>query len=134
MEQVIELKNVEIHEYCTLNTNSGKLEFYTKKRIPGFTGHYFKNNNTFFALYPTKNGPMIFYQNKEYQINKALSIIQKVDGKDRIFILSDYNIEIHYVESHYLNWDVWSTEDDVDLFSKITHHYQEDSFYKRYTL
>ncbi len=135
MKTIVELSNWEIHSFCALNIVTGEKEFYKDKVHKGcFTGFYFSNENTFFALYPTENGPRIFFENKEYVINKNLSmkIVQK--NKDRKFLLKDYNIEIDYKESKYLDFDVWSMEMDVDLFYKLEQSYLDNKFYEDYTI
>jgi hypothetical protein len=125
---------VEINEYCMLNITKNNKEFYEKPRQKGFTGLYFKDDSIFFGLYPTKSGPMIYFEKKEYPISKKLNITLQKNNKDRKFKIVDYEIEIDYIESIYLNWDTWSEEEDVDLFYMIEHNYKLDSFYERFTL
>lgn len=134
INSIIELSNVEIHEYCLLNLDTGDLTFTKTSRTPGFTGLYFKDDNNFFAIYPSKNGPMIYFKGKEYGINKDLSISLFKQGKSRKFKISDYDIEIDYMESPYIGFDSWSDEIDVDLFFMIEQRYKDESFYERYTL
>lgn len=75
LNKIIELTNLEIFEYCTLNRLTGEANFFkSEKKSPGFTGLYFRNDETFYAIYPTEKGPIIFYNNKEYDINGDLSI------------------------------------------------------------
>jgi hypothetical protein len=134
MGKTLELKNLEIGECCTLEVKTEKLVFYKgNKKIPGFTGLYFRNDDHFFAIYPTKNGPIAFFEGKEFPITKELHISLQKDGKSRKFIIEDYNIEINYTESPYIGFDCWSDEIDVDLFYGITKSYQDDTFYKKYT-
>ncbi len=135
MKTIIELSNCEIHSFCALNILTGEKEFYKGKVYKGsFTGFYFHDENTFFALYPTEKGPKIFFENKEYEVNKNLLIEIVRKNKDRKFILKDYNIKIKYKESKYLDFDVWSEEMDVDLFYKLEQSYLDDSFYEGYTI
>lgn len=132
-EKLIELSNVEIFEYCILNIDSGKKSFYKEKqRIPLYTGAYFKDEKTFFALYPTKSGPMIYYKGKEYPIKKRLHITLHKKDKWRRFHIWEYGIHIKYCTSRYIGLDVWSTEMDVDLFYLIQQSYKTDSFYENY--
>jgi hypothetical protein len=133
MNKSIELKNIEIKEFCLLNTVTGKIKFSTEKSIPGFTGLYYKDDVNFFALYPTPMGPYIYYLGKEYEINKDLSISVIKETKRRKFIIRDYDIQIEYKESQYIGVDIWSEEIDVDLFFMIEQRYQEDEFYDQYT-
>ena len=66
---VVELSNIEIHEHCMLNRITGEREYNNeKKQMPYFTGLYFEEENVFFALYPTENGPIMYYEGKEYPI------------------------------------------------------------------
>ena len=48
MDNVYELVNVEIHEYCALNVESGEKSFSKRKSNPCVTGLYFKNEIIFF--------------------------------------------------------------------------------------
>lgn len=135
MRNKIELKNYQIYEFCSLNRKTGETDFYKgKKKVPGFTGLYFKDERSFFAIYPTKLGPQIYYKGKEYHINKDLSIsLQKNDDK-RKFYINNYNIEINYIQSPYIGFDALSDEIDVDLFYMIEQRYRDDEFYDQYTL
>ena len=136
MDKILELTNLEIPaECCTLDIKTGTQTFYRgNKKIPGFTGLYFRNDSHFFAIYPTQTGPIVFFKGKEYEINKDLSVSLFKDGKNRTFIIPDYNIRIDYTESPYIGFDEWSDEIDVDLFFMIEQSYKEQSFYDRYTL
>lgn len=50
---------------------------------------------------------------------------------DKIIWIS--NIE-KYRTSPYIGFDVWSDEEDVDLFYQIEQSYQNDDYYKRFTI
>ena len=135
MHNTQELTNLEMPiECCTLEAETGKLTFYKgNKKTQDFTGLYFKDDNSFFAIYPSVNGPLIFFNGKEFAINKNLSITLSKQDKIRIFKINDYGIEIHYLKSPYIGFDSWSDEIDVDLFCMIEQKYKEQSFYERYT-
>ena len=87
MDNVYELANVEIHEYCALNVESGEKSFSKKKSNPCFTGLYFKNGTTFLGLYRSSSGPKIYYDGKEYPVCKDLSISLTKVGKHRKFCI-----------------------------------------------
>jgi hypothetical protein len=133
---LVELANTEkFNEYCLLNTETGETTFSNISHVPGFTGLYFKDSITFFAIYPSKNGPLVFFNGKEYEINKTLSIdLLKKNDKIRTFTINDYNIGITYLTSPYIGFDSWSDEIDVDLFYMIEQSYREQKFYEKYTL
>jgi hypothetical protein len=133
-KEIVEVKNVEIYEYCLLNRKTGKKEFLDHSTEKGFKGSYFKDENNFFAIYPTNSGPMIYFDKREYPVSKKLNMSLQKNGKNRKFNILDYKIEINYIESIYLNWDVWSEEEDVDLFYMIEQNYKKDSFYERFIL
>ena len=133
MERKIELKNIEIGEYCMLNILTGGKLFYKQSYIKEFTGLYFKDEKTFFALYPTENGPIMYYGDKEYQLRKDLHIKLKKMGDWREFHIEEYDIRIKYHSSPYIGFDVWSEEEDVDLFYQIEQSYKNDEYYKKYT-
>lgn len=133
-DTVIELSNIEIHEHCMLNKRTGEREYNKgKKQIPHFTGLYFKAENIFFALYPTENGPIMYYEGKEYPLKKDLHICLSKTEKLREFRIEEYNICIKYRTSLYIGFDVWSDEEDVDLFYQIEQSYKNDEYYKKYT-
>lgn len=133
-DTVIELSNIEIHEHCMLNKRTGEREYNKgKKQMPYFTGLYFKAENTFFALYPTENGPIMYYEGKEYPLKKDLHICLTKTEKSREFRIEEYNICIKYRTSPYIGFDVWSNEEDVDLFYQIEQSYKNDEYYKKFT-
>ena len=129
--RIVELSNIEIHEHCILNIKTGEIE-YNKNIIPYHKGSYFKDEKTFFALYPTESGPMMFYKKKEYPLKKNLHISLKKKDKWRRFHIWEYGIHIKYRTSRYIGFDVWSTEMDVDLFYRIEQSYKTDEFYEKY--
>lgn len=129
----MELSNYEIAEYCELNIQTGKKRLSKTKKVPGFTGLYYKNDFCFFAIYPTKYGPEIYYHGKQYVIKKDLAISLSKNGKRRQFTIIEYGIVINYTESPYIGLDVWSDEIDVDLFYMIVQSYKSNSFYEKYT-
>ena len=133
MKRQIELKNIEIGEYCMLDIFTGDKTFYDKPSIKEFTGLYFKDISTFFALYPTPNGPMMYYERKEYPLKKELHISVTRMEDLREFCIEEYNIHIKYHASKYIGFDAWSEEEDVDLFYQIEQAYQKDEYYKKFT-
>lgn len=90
------------------------------------------DERTFFAIYPTEKGPIMYYEGNEYALNKKLHITLKKNGKNRTFRIDEYNIRIDYFESPYIGMDVWSDEEDVDLFYQIAKFYRDDEYYKKY--
>lgn len=133
-KSIIELSNIEIHEHCMLNIRTGEKEYNKgKKKISHFTGMYFKDKDTFFALYPTENGPIMYYEGKEYPLNKDLHIGLIKTENSREFSIQEYNICIKYRSSPYVGFDVWSNEEDVDLFYQIEQSYKKEEYYKKFT-
>lgn len=134
-KNIIELSNIEIYEHCMLNISTGEKEYSKdKKKIPYFTGLYFKDSDTFFALYPTQNGPMMYYQGKEYPLKNDLHIHLTKMETSREFCIEEYNICIQYHSSPYIGFDIWSDEEDVDLFYQIEKSYKKEEYYKKFTL
>ena len=133
-ENVLELFHIEIYERCLLNIKTGEKKFDKGKwQVPYFQGLYFRDEDTFFALYPTENGPMMYYEGREYPLKKDLHIrLTKMD-KLRKFCIDEYHICIQYHTSPYIGFDVWSEEEDVDLFYQIEQSYKNDDYYKKYT-
>ena len=54
-------------------------------------------------------------------------------GDWREFHIEEYDIRIRYRTSSYIGFDVWSEEEDVDLFYQIEQSYKNDEYYKKYT-
>lgn len=130
----VELMNVEIYRCCKLDLFTGDKKYCDpSKKTKGFTGLYFEDDNTFFAIYPAKDGPIMYYDGKEYPLNKDLHIKVVKQGKLREFFIEEYDIDIKYHTSKYLDFDVWSTEMDVDLFYQIEQSYKDDEYYKKFT-
>ena len=134
MDKFVELANVEINEYCLLNITKNSKEFYKEPKQKGFTGLFFKDSNTFLGLYPTLSGPRIYFRGKEYAITPEVDIELMKSEKNRTFIIPEYEIQIDYIESAFLNWDAWSEEADVDLFYMLRQSYKEADFYNKFTL
>ena len=136
MEHVIELVSCETYNCCALDLNTGQItELYSgnEKLIKGFTGFFFADGDTFFALYPTETGPMIYYKGKSYPLHKGLNIELKKSKNWREFSVEEYDIKIGYRTPQYIGFDIWSDEIDVDLFYKIEQSYKDDEFYNRLT-
>ena len=108
MKNIQELANLETHQYCTLNIENGEMTFSNEKSNNKFTGLYFKDKATFFAIYPTESGPEVYYNGDVYQIHPKLSISLKKMGEDREFSIHEYDIIIKYKESPYIGIDFWS--------------------------
>ena len=74
-KNIIELSNIEIYEHCILDVITGEKNFNKgKKKIKNFTGLYFRDECTFFGIYPTEHGPIMYYEGVEYSLNKKLHI------------------------------------------------------------
>lgn len=135
LEDFIELSNIEIHEHCMLNIRTGGKEYYKgKKRIPYFTGLYFRDKDTFFALFPSREGPVMYYEGKRFPLTPVLHIFLEKGGEWREFTIEEYGIWIRYRTSEYIDFDVWSTEKDVDLFYQIYTSYKDEDYYKKFTI
>lgn len=134
VEKIIELTNIEICEYCMLDISTGEMKFYKdSKKIKGFTGLFFRDEENFFAIYPSDIGPILYYKGKDYQLKKELHIkLTKMD-KWREFLIEEYSIRIKYQTSQYIGFDAWSEEKDVDLFYQIEQSYKNDEYYKKFT-
>jgi len=133
---MIELTNYRITEYCELDKETGEMNFSRNKKINGFTGLYFKEENHFFWIYPTKDGPVAYFEGKEYKVHPDLDIQFIRNGQNRKFKIVDYSIEINYKEVERLGWDIFMffEEDEVDLFCMIEQRYQDQDFYDQYSL
>jgi len=131
------LCRVDIFEYCELDVPLKKVRMYPKDWKPEgecvFEGLYYPFEDGIFAIFVTKNGPMMYYNESEYVLTPDLSISVKKMGDNRHFSIKEYGIEIDYPTSKYIDMDVWSTEEDVDLFVNIANNYQSKEFYEKYT-
>ena len=135
MKKIIELARYATTENCTLNKETGEMNFSRTSNLKGFTGLYYRDDNYFFGIYPTEDGPIAYFEGKEYKVHRDLDIQYIRSGKDRKFKIVDYNIEIDYTEMDRLGWDLsWLEEDEVDLFCMIEKRYKGQEFYEQYTL
>lgn len=75
----------------------------------------------------------MYYENQEYPLKKDLHINLIKNGSLREFSIEEYNIHIRYHTSKYIGFDVWSGEEDVDLFYQIQQSYKNDEYYKKFT-
>ncbi len=129
----IEITNIEKAEYCILDLETGEKRFNDEKINAGFTGLFYKNNEIFFVLYPSTEGPMIYYDNKTYHLSPDLTIRYLRSDNKRKFIIKEYNITIKYEKSKFTGFDSWSNEEDIDLFYQIYKGYKRQEFISKYT-
>ncbi len=129
----IELSNFEVYGFCILDILTGDKSFSSKAVGNNLAGFFFLENKEFFALYSTKEGPTIYYQNKQYPITPELHIHVNRMGDWREVDIQEYGIHIRYKTSPYIGFDVWSTEEDVDLFCYLENKYKNVEFYQRFT-
>ena len=131
------LCRVDFFGYCNLDIDLKRIEKYPKGVRPGgdykCKGVYYEDGNIFLAMYETLSGPMIYFAGKEYPLMPQLTISVEKMGDNRHFSIKEYGIEIDYPTSKFIDMDVWSTEEDVDLFVNIANNYQSKAFYEKYT-
>lgn len=139
---IIELKNYQKHESCMLRKNENTMKLYADYKFRHFTGNYFEDDNTFFALYASHEGPMIYYDGTEYSIKPNLDIKVIYDNSNededkpnrrKICVIHDYDIYIEYDEPLF-GYNSWSEKIDVDLFFKLEQEYKTRKFYANYTI
>ena len=83
MENVVELLHVEKSIWCKLNLATGEKCYYTgSEKEAGFTGLYYEAM-IFFAIYPTKGGPIMSYGGNEYPLTEIrFHEYNNLDGPD----------------------------------------------------
>lgn len=134
MDKIIGISNIEIYEFCKLNLETGEKNFFDDySEFEEFDGFYFKDRETFFAIFASDKGPKLYFKGNEYQLRKDLHISLKKRDAVREFSIEEYNIFIKYCASPYIGFDAWSNEDDVDLFYQIEQSYKNDEYYKKFT-
>lgn len=134
MDKIVGISNIEIYEFCKLNLMTGQKVFYIDySEFEKFDGFYFKDEKTFFAIFASDKGPQLYFKEKEYQLKKDLHINLKKRDAWREFCIEEYDICIQYHTSPYIGFDVWSREEDVDLFFQIQQSYKNDEYYKKFT-
>ena len=131
------LRRVDCFGYCELDVISKSVKKYPKGCRPSgdyvCNGLYYENDRIFFAIYKTANGPMLCCNEKVYPLTSELTISVDKMGDSRHFSIKEYGIEIDYPTSEFIDMDVWSAEEDVDLFVSIANNYHNREFYERYT-
>ena len=75
----------------------------------------------------------MYFNDNVYQLRKDLHISLKEMDTVREFRVEEYNICIKYRMSPYIGFDVWSDEEDVDLFYQIEQSYKNIEYYKKFT-
>lgn len=130
----IEISNTEIYECCTLNLDTGEREFYRDSKTKGFMGLYLRRGDFFCALYPSKEGPMLFYENKSYPITPELTINLEKSDDNRVFTIEEYAITIEYKEVPYWDFEWYYEEKDKDFLMRIFEDHKTEEFNTRYTL
>lgn len=134
MDKIIRISNIETYEFCKLNLVTGQKKFYFDySEFEEFDGFYFKDGKNFFAIFASDKGPKLYFKGKEYQLKKDLYISLNKMGNLREFCIKEYNIRIKYRTSPYIGFDVWSKEEDVDLFYQIAENYKNDKYYEKFT-
>ena len=135
------MKYIELSEYsgsqsCKFDRIHTPTKFYETPIFPGiYTGVYYQADKAFFALYPSPDGPMIFFEGKNYPLHEDLDISFIRNGDMRRFEIRNYGISIgEYKKSNMIGWDWWAAEElDVDLFCRIEKEYKTDLFYEQDT-
>ena len=94
---------------------------------------YFKDRENFFVIFASEEGPKLYFKDNVYQLRKDLHISLKEMDTVREFRIEEYNICIKYRTSPYIGFDVWSDQEDVDLFYQIEQSYKNDEYYKKFT-
>lgn len=135
MNKIIGISNIEIYEFCKLNLETGEKKFYNDYlEFKEFNGFYYKDRETFFAIFASDQGPQIYFKGNEYLLRKDLHISLKKVNNEREFRIEEYNICIKYCTSPYIGFDVWSDEKEIDLFYQIEQSYKKEEYYKKFTL
>ena len=113
---------------------SGQKDFGIQYENMGeISGFYYRDTKNFFALISVTQGLMIFYEGNLYDLTPDLHIhIDKRNGINTFYI-DEYKIMIPYYESKYIDIDVWSTREDVDLFYQIEQSYKNPDYYKKFS-
>ena len=102
--------------------------------IPGLkslTVFILKIEKIFFVIFASEEGPKLYFKDNVYQLRKDLHISLKEMDTVREFRIEEYNICIKYRTSPYIGFDVWSDQEDVDLFYQIEQSYKNDEYYKK---
>lgn len=106
----------------------GPIKQLLKTHLPADTeynrGYYVEVNHVFIGLFSSKNGPVFFYDKKEYFLadENYTSEVQKNPG-EYIFSLKYKNemcVEIIYPPAEDIDFDNWSTEENMDFFLWLT--------------
>ena len=112
-ERLVEIINIECAEFCLLNIDTGEKEFYKwpskfSENEGKFTGLYYyeSDSDLFFALIPTTEGPLAFYNQNIYPITDKLTIECEDLGKSGVFKIYEYGINIKYKYSKYLGFEM----------------------------
>ncbi len=102
-------------------------------------GTYVSKENTIIGIYASIDGPVVFLNHEKYYLktdNLQFDIEERSDSR-RKFKLTKSGVPIYeytYPRTEFVDYDPWSSEDDVDFFSWLVKISQKDHFVMNYTL
>lgn len=101
-------------------------------------GVYVNTNGLIIGLYASNKGPVLVCNDKKFNLmhkNYELQVISKSEKTNNFVVKIDREeiISIEYPRIQYVDYDPWSSEEEVDFFSWLVKKQQEEDFYFRYT-
>lgn len=101
-------------------------------------GFYALLNGTFVALFATEGGPGFLVNSSRYLLKKDSFQVTFCSGEEKnsleITIQNRKILSVSYDKSEYLDFDNWSTEEDVDFGAWLFDRHQNEQFITWYTL
>lgn len=136
----IYIKNHDIYKMiCQYFPSTGKVKELLRDDIPNIKlsrGYYININDVLIGIFATKYGPVLFRNNKQFllkQYNYKMELESSFNSKIFKLIINDEKkFVVKYPKQKYVNFDVWTDEESVDLFLWLYKNQNKDDFHNFY--
>ena len=136
----IYIKNHDIYNMiCEYLPSTGKGRELLRDDITNIKlsrGYYVNINDVLIGIFATKNGPVLFRNNEQFllkQYNYKMELERNLNLRTFKLISNDKEkIVVKYSKQKYVNFDVWSDEESVDLFLWLYKNQNNDDFHNFY--
>lgn len=102
-------------------------------------GVYVHKDDQIIGIYASVDGPVIILNENEYvqKIDKLKFDIEEASMNERKFTIIKDNVtiyELKYPKIEFVDYDPWSSEDDVDFFCWLVKMSKKNDFIEKYSL
>jgi hypothetical protein len=102
-------------------------------------GVYVDQDGQIIGIYASVDGPVFILNDSEYLLksNKLEFDVEEASMNEKKFTINKDNIkifELKYPKNEFVDYDPWSSEDDVDFFHWLVKMSKKKSFMREYSL